>query len=127
MVFSVAPPDGATFATPGGLPGGLPWIALSPDGRVLAFVALSADGRQQVWTRPLAAAIAHPVTDTDGGQAPFWSPDSRSLAFFARGKLKVADAAGGRTQIVAEAPGLYGSGRRTPSTKLTAPESFTVI
>src|SRR6202011_6046161 len=110
VVFSVAPPDGATFATPGGLPGGLPWIALSPDGRLLAFVALSADGRQQVWTRPLAAAIAHPVTGTDGGQAPFWSPDSRSLAFFARGKLKVVDAAGGRTQIVADAPGLYGSG-----------------
>jgi eukaryotic-like serine/threonine-protein kinase len=110
VVFSVAPPDGATFATPGGVPSGLPWIALSPDSRVLAFVALSADGRQQLWTRPLAAANAHPLADTDGAQAPFWSPDSRSLAFFARGKLKVVDAAGGRTQIVAEAPGLFGSG-----------------
>jgi predicted Ser/Thr protein kinase len=117
VVFSVAPPDGATFATPGGLPGGLPWIALSPDGRLLAFVALSADGRQQVWTRPLAAAIAHPVTGTDGGQAPFWSPDSRSLAFFARGKLKVVDAAGGTTQIVADAPGLYGRGVGTATTR----------
>jgi serine/threonine-protein kinase len=98
------------LVTPGGLPGGLPWLALSPDGRVLAFVALSADGRQQLWTRSLAAAIAHPLADTDGAHAPFWSPDSRSLAFFARGKLKVVDATGGRTQIVADAPGLYGSG-----------------
>jgi Tol biopolymer transport system component/predicted Ser/Thr protein kinase len=110
VVFSVAPPEGAIFATPGGLPGGLPWIALSPDGRVLAFVALSADGRQQVWLRKLSEAMAHPLAGTDGAQAPFWSPDSRSLAFFARGKLLIVDAAGGKTQIVADAPGLYGSG-----------------
>jgi Tol biopolymer transport system component len=110
VVFSVAPPEGATFVAPGGLPGGLPWLALSPDGRVLAFVALSADGRQQLWLRPLAQAVAHPLAGTDGAHAPFWSPDSRSIAFFARGKLKVVDVAGGNTQSLADAPGLYGSG-----------------
>jgi Tol biopolymer transport system component/predicted Ser/Thr protein kinase len=110
VLFSVGPPDNATFVTPTSVAGGLPWLAMSPDGRVLAFVALSADGRQQLWTRRLAAMSAHPLAGTDGAQAPFWSPDSRFLGFFARGKMKAVDIAGGRTQIVADAPGLYGSG-----------------
>ena len=109
LMFAIAPPEGATFGMPGG-PVGQPWLALSPDGRVLAFVALSADGRQQLWTRPLATTSAHPLQGTDGAQAPFWSPDSRSLAFFARGKLKMVDAAGGTPQIVTDAPGYFGSG-----------------
>jgi len=109
LTFTVAPPEGATFVTPGG-PVGQPWLALSPDGKVLAFVALSPDGRQRLWTRPLASTMAHPLPGTDGAQAPFWSPDSRSLAFFTRGKLEVADAAGGMPLIVTEAPGYFGSG-----------------
>jgi eukaryotic-like serine/threonine-protein kinase len=108
LMFAIAP-EGATFVTPAG-PVGQPWLALSPDGRVLAFVALSADGRQQLWTRPLATTSAHPLPESDGAQAPFWSPDSRSLAFFVRGKLKVVDAAGGAPQIVTDAPGYFGSG-----------------
>jgi len=109
LTFAIAPPEGATLVTPGG-PVGQPWLALSPDGRVLAFVAVSADGRQQLWTRPLAATSAHPLPGTDGAQAPFWSPDSRSIAFFARGTLKVVDAAGSTPQVVADAPGYFGSG-----------------
>jgi Tol biopolymer transport system component len=109
FVFAIAPPEGATFVTPPSL-FGLPWLALSPDGRVLAFVALSADGRQQLWTRPLAAAVATPLAGTDDARAPFWSPDSRYLAFFGRGKLKYVDAAGGTPQIVSDAPGWAGGG-----------------
>jgi eukaryotic-like serine/threonine-protein kinase len=109
LTFAIAPPEGATLTTLG-TPVGLPWLALSPDGRVLAFVAVSADGRQQLWTRPLAGTTANPLPGTDGAQAPFWSPDSRSLAFFARGKLKMVDPAGGTPQIVTDAPGYFGSG-----------------
>jgi Tol biopolymer transport system component len=57
------------------------------------------------WRCPLAAAIATPLAGTDDARAPFWSPDSRSLAFFARGKLKYVDAAGGTAQIITDAPG----------------------
>jgi len=109
-IFSIAPPEGATLAPPAGLPNGMPWLAVSPDGRVLAFVAVAPDGRQQLWTRPLASPIAHPLADTDGAHAPFWSPDSRFIAFFARAKLRAVDTIGGKSQIVADAPGLYGSG-----------------
>jgi dipeptidyl aminopeptidase/acylaminoacyl peptidase len=104
VVFAITPPEGATFVTPSSM-FGMPWLALSPDGRVLAFVALSADGRQQLWTRPLAAAIAIPLAGTDDARAPFWSPDSRYLAFFARGKLKYVDATGGTAQVITDAPG----------------------
>jgi serine/threonine protein kinase len=104
LALAVTPPEGATFVTPSSI-FGLPWLALSPDGRVLAFVALSADGRQQIWTRPLGAAAATPLAGTDDGRAPFWSPDSRYVAFFAQGKLKYVDAAGGTTQFVTDAPG----------------------
>jgi Tol biopolymer transport system component len=104
LLLAVTPPEGTTFVTPTSM-FGLPWLALSPDGRVLAFVALSADGRQQLWTRPLAAAVATPLAGTDDAHAPFWSPDSRYIAFFARGKLKYVDAAGGTTQIISDVPG----------------------
>jgi hypothetical protein len=108
LTFAIALPDGATLATLG-TPVGLPWLALSPDGRVLAFVALSADGRQQIWTRPLAETSAHPLS---GPTARRHRSGHRTvaLAFFARGKLKMVDAAGGTPQAVTDAPGYFGSG-----------------
>jgi eukaryotic-like serine/threonine-protein kinase len=102
IVFTVAPPGNTTFVTPQAALG-LPWLALSPDGRVLAFVALAADGHQQLWTRPLAAAVAAPLAGTDGASAPFWSPDSQSIAFFAQGQLKYVDTRGGTPQVAADA------------------------
>lgn len=62
---------------------------LSPDGRYLAFVALHAEsGRDQLWLRPLDAPVPRVIAGTEGAFRPFWSPDSRTLAFFADGKLK---------------------------------------
>ena len=102
VAFTVTPPDGTTFITPQST--GLPWLAVSPDGRTLAFVALAADGRQQLWLRSLAAAAAWPLAATDDARAPFWSPDSRFIAFFAQGKLKYVEATGGTPQVLADAP-----------------------
>src|SRR5262249_15218081 len=58
-------------------------FALSPDGRQLVFPASG-----QLWLRPLDNVAARPLTGTQGASAPFWSPDSRSVAFFADNKLK---------------------------------------
>lgn len=77
-------------------------FALSPDGRQLAFAA-SGDGTQRLWLRPLDKATARPLAGTEGGNFPFWSPDSRSIAFFADGKLKRLDLAGGAPQVLANA------------------------
>ena len=70
-------------------------LALSPDGRRLAFVAPDANGRIVLWVRELSALAAQPLAGTEGAAGPFWSPDSRFIAFSAAGKLKKIDASGG--------------------------------
>jgi Tol biopolymer transport system component len=74
-------------------------FALSPDGRSLVFAASG-----QLWLRPLDDETARPLTGTDGGDRPFWSPDSRSIGFFGDGKLKRLDVAGGSVRTVADFP-----------------------
>ena len=69
-------------------------FALSPDGRQIAFVA-SGDGTPRLWLRPLDKTTAQPLAGTEGASYPFWSPDSRSLGFFADNKLKRLDLSGG--------------------------------
>jgi len=104
-------PDGArinralnsltTFAGPNPL-------ALSPDGRYLAFVA-SAGSTSSLWLRPLDSLTANRIVGTEGAIGPFWSPDSRSVAFFANGKLKRVGVAGGDPQTLCETDGLGGA------------------
>ena len=79
-------------------------MAISPDGRRLTFVATS-DGTPRLWVRPLDTATAQPLPGTDGASYPFWSPDSRSLGFFAGGRLKRIDIGGGQPQNLTNAAG----------------------
>jgi eukaryotic-like serine/threonine-protein kinase len=82
-------------------------IALSPDGRRLVFV-----GRNglttRLWVRALDSVTATPLSGTEGADYPFWSPDGQSLGFFADGKLKRIELAGGPAQPLAEAPNTRG-------------------
>jgi serine/threonine protein kinase len=64
---------------------------LSPDGAYLAFSAIGTDGKTQLWVRPMNAAEAHALPDTADALFPFWSPDSRSLGFFANSQLRTID------------------------------------
>jgi Tol biopolymer transport system component/tRNA A-37 threonylcarbamoyl transferase component Bud32 len=80
------------------------WLALSPDGRRIAFALTVENGRSQLWIRPLDAPTAHPLDGTDGAVHPFWSPDSRWLGFFVDGKLKKIDSQGGPPIALADAP-----------------------
>ncbi|MEP6872207.1 MAG: protein kinase [Anaerolineaceae bacterium] len=68
--------------------------AVSPDGRRLAFVATT-DGKEDLWVRDLDSLAARALPGTSGAQYPFWSPDSRAIAFSADDKLKRVDLAGG--------------------------------
>jgi eukaryotic-like serine/threonine-protein kinase len=77
-------------------------MAISPDGRFLTFVA-SSEGKSQLWMRPLNSLTAHAIPGTEDATYPFWSPDSRSIAFFARGNLRRLDLAGGMVQALAGA------------------------
>jgi serine/threonine protein kinase/Tol biopolymer transport system component len=95
-------------------------FALSPDGSRLVLVA-SAGGVQQLWLRSLATTTAQPLSGTVGAEYPFWSPDSRSIGFFAGGKLKRTDLFGGPPQIVADAAGGRGGAWNDDGTILFAP------
>jgi len=77
---------------------------LSPDGAALAFTATGSDGKTALWVRPMNSLEAHALADTNGAIFPFWSPDSRSLGFFADNKLKTTDLNGGSAQVLADAP-----------------------
>jgi len=77
-------------------------LAVSPDGRTIAIV-LAKDGRQQIWVRALDSLDLTPLDGTDGAINPFWSPDSRWIAFFADARLKKIDRSGGPVQTVCDA------------------------
>ena len=64
---------------------------LSPDGSYVAFTAVGSDGKTNLWVRPMNGADARTLPDTNDAIFPFWSPDSRSLGFFANGKLRTID------------------------------------
>jgi eukaryotic-like serine/threonine-protein kinase len=77
-------------------------FAISPDGRRLVFVAGQQESKR-LWVRSLDSANAAPLLDTEGATWPFWSPNSRSIGFFAGGKLKRIDLDGGRPRVLADA------------------------
>jgi len=98
--FAIYPPEKSAFSTPVGITLNIPQFALAPDGRTLVFTAGSAGERPVLWRRPLDEVNAQPLPGTEDAQDPFWSPDSRSIAFFAEGKLKRISAAGGAVQVI---------------------------
>jgi Tol biopolymer transport system component len=78
-------------------------LAISPDGRMLALVATGADGSDLLHLRPLESLESRVLPGTEGAAFPFWSPDSRSIGFFAQSKLKRVDVAGGTPATLCEA------------------------
>jgi serine/threonine protein kinase len=96
---TIQPPENATFSPAIGasiLP------AVSPDGRRIAFAAHTRDGKTQLWIRSLDSVGAQPLAGTDDASLPFWSPDGKSIGFFAKGKLNRIDANGGPVLALAD-------------------------
>jgi eukaryotic-like serine/threonine-protein kinase len=87
---SINPPENAQFRFSGDNSG---TPAISPDGRYIVFGAAGANG-QELYLRSLDNVTAQPLPGTEGGYFPFWSPDSRSIAFFTFDKLKRIDVGG---------------------------------
>jgi Tol biopolymer transport system component len=94
----VPPPEIRTEIVTPESPGGASF-ALSPDGRMVAYVAKDGDV-DRLWLRSLASSTARPLAGTDGAFAPFWSPDGRSLGFFSIGSLKRVDLESGQVRVL---------------------------
>ena len=84
------------------------WFAVSPDARRLVVVAAEQNARERLWVRELADDVFRPLPDTEGASYPFWSPDSKTVAFIAQGRLKRTAVSGGTPVTIAE--GGYRSG-----------------
>ncbi|MDX1644231.1 MAG: protein kinase, partial [Thermoanaerobaculia bacterium] len=97
--FTIPPPAGTAFNLNPTSPGP---VAVSPDGRHLVFVA-NGSGGTGLWVRSFEASEARLLAGTEGAAYPFWSPDSRSIGFFADSKLKRIDIAGGPAVSLTEA------------------------
>jgi len=81
-----------------------PAAIISPDGRLLAFVASQgADGRPLLHLRRLEQLDAAPLSGTEGARDPFFSPDGEWIAFFADGKLKKVSVSGGAAVTLCDA------------------------
>jgi Tol biopolymer transport system component len=86
------------------------YLALSPDGRHLAFTARDDGGTVHLWVRSLNALEARLLPGTEGAWSPFWSPDSRQIAFAVERTLKKVDLAGGPPQTLGESATTVGMG-----------------
>ena len=96
--LSLLPPPGINMATLDNGGGAV----ISPDGERVAFVGIGADGKKFLWVRRLELLDAQQLRASEGAEYPFWSPDSRSIAFFAQGKLKSIAADGGPSLILCD-------------------------
>lgn len=97
VIFAVEPPTGVTFNYL------ITGSAISPDGKMIVIRAGSEGETPALWLRPLDSLTAHRLSGTDGGDYPFWSPDSKSIAYFAGGKLQKLDIAGGTPTSLCDA------------------------
>lgn len=94
--------------------------AIAPDGSQLAYVAIK-DHVPVLWVRPLDTLESRALIGTEGASFPFWSPDGKSLGFFADNKLKRIDVAGGMPIVITDAPTARGGAWGPDGTILFAP------
>ncbi|HJT86583.1 MAG TPA: hypothetical protein VJ732_01980 [Bryobacteraceae bacterium] len=113
LKLTVLPPEHTRFpATP----------AISPDGRYLAFSAMDDRGKRALWLRSLDTLHAAMLAGTDDAFAPFWSPDSQTIAFFSGSALKRIGIRGGAPQTICATSALPAGGAWAPGgTILFAP------
>jgi serine/threonine protein kinase/Tol biopolymer transport system component len=97
--LSILPPPGGFDLSPD--------PTISPNGEYVVFEAQDTSYRTQIWLKRIGSPEARPIPGTEGTEfhvAAFWSPDSRSIGFFADGKLKRVDIDGTSLQVLAPAP-----------------------
>jgi Tol biopolymer transport system component len=97
----IPPPEKTAFEFVGSPSAGP--VAVSPNGRAVVFAANTEYGKRMLWVRAIDSLVPQPLSGTENGAFPFWSPDSRSIGFFTSGKLKKIEVAGGPATTVCDA------------------------
>ena len=103
------------------------YVVISPNGQKIAFTATSAEGKTQLWVRSLDALDAQLLAGSDDAIEPFWSPDSRSVAFGSQGKLKRVDLAGGGAQVLCDAARMTGGSWNSTGVIVFGPDFGTAL
>ncbi len=125
--FDLLPPAGTTFIPPNATTPAINF-AVSPDGRSVAFVAGELGHAPLLWLRRIDDVAPRALVGTDDASYPFWSADSRSVAFFAQGKLKRVDVESSSTpQTLADAPSGRGGAWNAEGTIIFSPGTGTPL
>jgi serine/threonine protein kinase len=99
---NIPPPPESSFGLEAFAPGS---VVISPDGSRLVFAVVGTDGQRVLWVRRLDELAARALPGTEGGSYPFWSPDSRHVAYFSGdGNLRKIDTNGGPPVTICTAP-----------------------
>ena len=85
-------------------------LALSPDGRYLAYVSGAELGERSIWIRPLDSTEERRLPGTEGAEHPFWSPDSQRVGFFAGDQVLSISVSGGPAQPICRRTVVSGTG-----------------
>ena len=113
VVFVLLPPAGHRFGDA---------LALSPDGRRIAFLTDEGGYRRSLWIRSLDSLEARRIEAIHDARYPFWSPDGRSVAFFEDFRLKRVEVNGGAIQTICESGNGYGGSWGPDGQIVFAPE-----
>ena len=84
-------------------------VAVSPDGRHIAFAGPGSGGK--LWVQDLDQRQPRAIDGSEGARGPFWSPDSKFIGFAAGGELKKVSAEGGLSSILCQMPDRVFRGR----------------
>lgn len=118
--LSLLPASGTTLTFQGSVSAP---VALSPSSKRVVFGARDPAGRDLLWVRSLDALTPVPISGTEGGSYPFWSPDERYIGFFAGGRLRKVPLSGGPPETLCDARDGRGGAWSSAGTILFAPDS----
>ena len=100
---------------------------ISPDGQRIAFSAIGADGKNMLYVRELASSEVKVLPGSENPLEPFWSPDSRFVAFGSNGKLKRSDLSGANAQVLCDSARMVGGTWNKDGIIVFAPDYRTVL